>query len=181
MARLFDRLRLPLFIVLALWLGFLVEATPGTATYRLTDGSSVTLPRSLEGWHLEPGEGDMLLHGGTRFGTMELEIEKTHVPVGANLSAYIAERHTKLFAANDDYQIRLKGELKPFGPNQLPTSHAVYNGKFLGLFTTRYAQHDVYLPYKWSYVRVGLYYPEFLDDYMTPDTLFLANNLKLAP
>lgn len=175
------RLRLPIMIVLALWLGYMVLASPDTITFTMSDGTStVTVPRSLEGWSLEPGEGDTLLTGSTRLGLFHLEVETTPIPVGGNLAALIAERHTELWKQHDDYQVRLKGELKPFGHHRAPTSRAVYDDKFLWT-TTRWVRHDVYWRYNWQYVRVGFRFPEFLDNYFGADQYYIANNVNLAP
>lgn len=175
------RLRLLGLILLSVWLGYAVLATPGTLTFTMADGhSSITVPRSLEGWSLKPGEGTTLLSGSTRLGLFRLEVEETPVPVGGNLAAFIAERHTELWKIHDDYQVRLKGEIRPFGHHRGPTSRAVLNGELFGR-EVRWVQHDVYWPYHWQYVRIGFRFPEFLDNYFGADRYFIANNIKLAP
>jgi hypothetical protein len=180
LARLSPRYKLPLLILLAAWLGYLVLATPGTVTVQLPNNKgSVTMPRSLEGWQLTPGHGDFLLSGHTRMGLMQLQIEETNIPVGGNLAAYITERHNTGWKVEHDYQVRLKGELRAFGSYRLPVGRAVLDGKFLGR-KVRMVQYDAYMQSDWKYVRVGFTFPEFLDDYLTPDQLFLADNIKLT-
>jgi hypothetical protein len=180
MARLWNRLRLPLAVLLAVFLGYLILRTPGTLTVTMADGvSTATVPRGLEGWHLTPGQDSVLLKGGTRLGLISLQVETTNVPKDGNLQAYIADRQHDAWLAQENYQPRLKGELRTWGEDRAPVARAVYDGKFLG-FQTRMVQHDVYWPYQWQYVRIGLTFPEFLDDYMGPDQYFLATHLTFA-
>lgn len=175
------RLRLLGLTLLAVWLGYMVLATPGTLTFQMADGhSSITVPDSLEGWSLKAGEGTVLMSGSTRLGLFNLEVEETPVPVGGNLASFIADRHSELWNTNDEYQVRLKGEIRPFGRHRGPTSRAVFDEK-LFFTTVRWVQHDVYWPYHWQYVRVGFRYPEFLDNYFGADRYFIANNINLAP
>jgi hypothetical protein len=180
MARLWSKLRLPLVLVLAISLGYLVESTPKSLVVPMNDGAgTVTVPRSLEGWRLKPGQGDLLLSGGTRLGLMKLQIATTGVTDAAVLGSYIADRQQADFLAHENYQTRLKGEIRTWGDQRMPVARAVYDGKFLGV-TTRFVQHDVFLPYRGQYVRVGLTFPEFLDNYLGPDQYFLATHLTFA-
>ncbi|HYF95766.1 MAG TPA: hypothetical protein VD969_26415 [Symbiobacteriaceae bacterium] len=178
--------RLLLLVVAAGVIGFLAEATPGITVFQLQGNLGyIAVPRSLEGWQLTPGPGDVLVQGRTRLGLMELELEKTNVPirddlVPDNLTAYIAGRHSCLFQAHEGYQARLHGEYQPFGIHRVPTARAVYDAKLLGL-PVRMVQHDAYWQLQSQYVRVGMRFPEFLDRYFWPDQYFIANYLNLAP
>ncbi|HYG59104.1 MAG TPA: hypothetical protein VD902_13670 [Symbiobacteriaceae bacterium] len=174
------RLKLPALILLSAWLGYLSLATPEVQTIRLADGAStIAFPRSLEGWKVTAGEGNILARGTTRLNIIALEIETTGVPVIGPLAEYISDRHSKLWQQETDYQIRLKGELRDFGRHRAPISRAVFAGTFMGI-KTRMVQHDAYLTYKGEYVRIGLRFPEFLDEYTANDQIFIANNIQLG-
>ena len=181
MKRLLLQAKLPALILLAAWLGYILLAAPSITTVRLADGvSTVAVPQSLEGWKLETSEGDKLVTGTTRLGVITLEIERTHISVNdPALGEYISQRHSEGWKQWDDYQIRLKGEFRSFGRIWAPVARSVYDGPFLGS-TVNIVQHDTYLVYKGEYVRVGMCFPEFLDQYTWVDQTFIANNLKLA-
>jgi hypothetical protein len=167
-------------LLLAVWIGYALLATPGTTTIALAGGKgTLTVPRSLEGWQVAPGTDDMLATGKTRLGLMQLQVQQTKVPVGGDLAAYIAERQALDWKLTHDYQVRLKGELRPFGAYRVPVARAVYDGTLLGL-KVRMVQYDAYMRSDWRYVRVGFTFPEFLDDFLTPDQEYIALNVKLT-
>ncbi|HWI63747.1 MAG TPA: hypothetical protein VNT75_18075 [Symbiobacteriaceae bacterium] len=176
-------LRLLIYSAAALWLGYLVLATPEITVFQLAgDRGYIGVPASLEGWSLAEGSGDLLVQGHTRLGLMTLEVERTGVPLDGALTAYISQRHARLFLDHDDYQVRLKGEYQPFGIHHVPTARAVYDGELLGL-KVRMVQHDAYWLLDERYVRIGMRFPEFLDRYFWADQYFIATylNLRLPP
>lgn len=173
-------LRLLLLALTAVWLGYLSLSAPGITVLQLSGNLGYfAVPKSLEGWQLTEGTGDMVARGRTRLGLMHLELERTPVSIGDNLAVYVAERHGRLFLAHDDYQIRLRGELQPFGIHQAPAARATYNGRLLGA-GIRMVQHDAYWQLQGNYLRVGMTFPEFLDRYFWADQYFIANYLNLA-
>lgn len=180
LARWNHRVRLPLLLLLTVWIGYALLATPGKTTIALAGGKgTLTVPRSLEGWRVAPGQDEMLATGKTRFGLMQVQVQQTPVPVGGDLAAYIADRQALDWKLTHDYQVRLKGELRPFGAMRVPVSRAVYDGTLLGM-KVRMVQYDAYMRSDWRYVRVGFTFPEFLDDYFAADQEYIALNVKLA-
>lgn len=174
--------KLALFIILAVWLGYVVEQNPGRVTLSLPDrGVSVSAPRNLEGWVLEPGEGDVLVKGHTRGGLVTLEIVQVPVDQGSESSiyGYIAERHSQVRQGKTGYIVWHQGMDAKFGLRHAPTYKATYQGQILGPFRGEIWQYDSYWPYRGQYARISMRYPDFLINYVYPDKALIAASIKL--
>lgn len=185
MARYIRLLRFPVFLLVALVLGLLVEKTPGIMTVQLPDNSgSIAVPDSLEGWKITPGEGDVLLTGSTRFNLQSMELVRTHVPAdSAALKIYIKERHDQLWKETDEYQWRLHGEVRRFaGSVPVPTGLGVHKAPLLGRFgDTAYWIHDLYFPHEGQWTRLTMSYPELLQRYVSVDHMIIGPHVRLNP
>lgn len=186
MARIIRLLRFPVLLLAVLVLGILVEKTPGVMTVQLPDNSgSISVPDSLEGWKLEPGEGDQLLTGSTRLSLQQLELVRTHVPVGNGtaLKEYVKQRHDQLWKETDEYQWRLHGDPRKFaGSVTVPTGLGVYQAPFLGRFgKTAYWVQDLYFPHEGQWTRLTLTYPESLQRYVSVDHMIIGPHVRLNP
>jgi len=173
--------RLLAFTIAAVILGYLVERDPGRVTLSLPDrGISLAVPKNLEGWVLEPGEGDTLVEGTTRLGLVTLEIATVPVKENGDIDSYIVSRHKELKEGKADYIVWHQGPDSKFGFRPAPAYKATYQGK-VGWwpFTTEIWQQDVYWPYRGNYARISMRYPNFLINYVYMDRLMLAGNLKL--
>lgn len=181
MVRIMDMSRLAVALLAAMILSYLVLRSPSDLTKVSFDGGSVTVPASLEGWEVKPGTGDQLAQGKTRFGTLELEITRTHIGLRGDIKAYVRRQHEKAFRERADYQVRLQGEERYWGARIFaPVGRAAYTGRFMGI-QTQYIQHDVYLPYKGEYARVALKYPAFLYKLISLDEAILMTGIELTP
>ncbi len=175
-------IRLVIFAAIAFALGLVVQQDPGQQTLTITEkGVSITVPRSLEGWHVEQGKGDVLATAATRLGTMSVEMVEVPVTSEEQLAAYMKERHLSFSQGKPDYIVWHEGLDYKFGLRYALAYKATYTDRFLGLpIDAEYWQQDVYWPYKDHYVRIGLRYPDFLARYIEPDRMFIAAGIKLA-
>ncbi len=175
--------RLCVWLIVAVVLGFVVEKTPGMRTFELPEGrGTIAVPDSLEGWSLERGEGDVLLRGATRLNLMEMEVVKVPAKSEEDLLAYIRDRHDRLWREKEDYQPRLKGEVRRFGLVPVPKGFAVYDDRLPWLpVTVRYVLEDAYFRQRGEYLRITLRYPEPVASYVEIDEYIIAGQLKLAP
>ena len=182
MNRLLPYGRLLLFVALAVWLGYVVQADPQRVTLSLPDkGVTVSVPKNLEGWVLEPGEGDVLIKGKSSGGLVTLEI--AHVPVHQNgdIYGFIQDRHKRVKAGKEEYIVWHQGMDSKFGLRPAPTYKATYQGPILrGLSKTEIWQYDSYWPYKGQYARISMTYPNFMVQYVHMDKMIIAASLKLA-
>lgn len=177
----FHKARRLLFLAFfSILLGYMVFRTPGLKTVDFPDGSGyITVPRSLEFWRIEPGEGELLLKGHTLFRLNQLEVVRTHVTNPEDLLTYIATRHQQLFQVTDEYQGRLRGEIRRFGLVPFHSARGVYTDWVLGLpIRGQIVQHDVYVVHQGEYLRVGLRFPIVLERYVGMDPYVIAADLN---
>lgn len=171
--------RLALFIVLAVWLGGVLLRMPSRLTLSLPDrGVEVAAPRNLEGWVLEPGEGEVLVKGHSMGGLVTLEIVR--VPVAQDeIDRVIAKRNGELKAGKENYIVWHQGMDAKFGYQPAPTYKATYTGRIWGPLKGEIWQYDSYWPYRGQFARISMRYPNFLASYIYPDKMFLGANIKL--
>lgn len=179
MARL-ARLRPLLLIGLSIWLGSLVLSSPGLERITLEEpGITVALPKNLEGWRLDQGEGDLLLRGDTRLQIMELEIEKVIILPGENLADWVERRHQELLRGKEEFAVTFRGEDWRFGNKKMQAYRARYRDRILSLPLRGVVwQHDVYWPYQGGFLRVGMRYPDIASNYVEPTKYMLAASLR---
>ncbi len=173
--------RLLVFTLVAVLLGYLVERDPERITLTLPErGVTVAVPKNLEGWALTPGEGDLLVEGETRLGLVSLEIVEVPVRENGDIDGFIVSRHKELKVGREEYIVWHQGMDSKFGYRPAPTYKATYEGK-IGWwpFPTEIWQYDVYWPYRGHYARISMRYPDFLVNYVYMDRLMIAGNLKL--
>jgi|GEM_PF-3777300 len=181
MRRALPLLRVTLAVLAAVWLGYLLFRDPSSAELPLGNlRGSMRIPRSLEGWKVEPGVGNTLLMGQTRLNLMALRVERIPVASSDDPQVYIAREHEKQSSLLPGYQPRLRGESRQFGQQMVPVSRAVYEGQFLW-FTTTYVMHDGYWQCRGEHVRLRFWYPEFLEKYLWGDQYFIASNFRPLP
>lgn len=182
MTRLAPATKLAFFLVLAVLLGYVVERSPERLTLSLPDqGVTVSVPENLEGWVLEPGEGDVLVKGHTRGGLVSLEVAKVPVAQNGDIYGYIQERHQELKQGKREYIVWHQGSDSKFGLRNAPTYKATHQGRVLGLWTTEVWEYDSYWPYRGQYARITMRYPDFLVNYVYPDKALIGTALKLEP
>lgn len=182
MNRLYPYARLLLFLGLAIWLGYVVQVDPQRLTLSLPDqGVSVSVPKNLEGWILEPGEGDVFVKGRSRGGLVTLEIAHVPVPQNGDIYGFIQERHKQVKQGRDEYIVWHQGMDAKFGMRPAPTYKATYQAPILGgLKQTEVWQYDSYWPYKGEYARISMTYPDFMIEYVQMDKALISASLKLA-
>lgn len=175
-------LRVSLWLTLVLLLGMAVQRAPGRVVLSQPHrGIDLSVPRNLEGWRLEPGEGNLLATGRTRTGWVSLEIVDTAVALDGDLDGYIAKRHQELKAGRSNYRVWHHGEDAKFGMRPAPAYKATYDGQLVGPLKTETWQYDVYWPYRGRYARISMRYPNFMANYVFPDRLYIAAGLRLEP
>jgi hypothetical protein len=167
---------------LAVGLGMIVQGNPGHQTLTVPERDfSVSVPKSLEGWSLEEGEGAVLATGRTWLRTIELEIVAVTPQPGQTVNDLINQRHTELKVGKTDYIVWHQGLDRKFGNRLANAYKATYWDRLLGLpLIVEYWQQDFYWPYREGYARIGLRYPLFMARYHEPDRIMIAAGLKLG-
>lgn len=180
MNRLWPLVRLAGFMALSVWLGSVLMQIPQPLTLSLPDkGVAVTVPETLEGWVLKPGDGDILVEGQTHLGLVTLEIAA--VPVSTEGAVYdeIARRHAQVKQGKTEYVVWHQGPDSKFGRRQAPTYKATYQGTIFGPLTGEIWQYDTYWPYRGQYARISMRYPNFLVNQLEPDKAYIGSRIKL--
>lgn len=180
MKRLMPVAKLALFLILAVWLGSVVQRLPERFTVSLPDqGVTVSVPKNLEGWVLEPGEGDLLVKGHTGTGLVSLEIVKVPATREEEVQRYMEKRHKELRPGKEEYVVWHQGIDSKFGQRRAQTYKATYQGPIWGPFKGEIWQYDSYWPHRGQYVRISMRYPNFLLNYIQPDKAFIASHIQL--
>lgn len=169
-------------LTVAVGLGILVQGNPGHQTLTVPERNfSVAVPRSLEVWRLEQGQGAVLATGRTLLRTMELEIVAVTPQPGQTVNHLMDQRHADLRINKADYIVWHQGLDRKFGNRLAHAYKATYSDRLLGLpVMVEYWQQDFYWPYREGYARIGLRYPLFLARYHEPDRAMIAAGLKLG-
>lgn len=173
-------LRFGLLAVLALILGGMILADPELHTVAVRGGDlAVTLPVSVEGWHVKPSTGNLLLSAETRLSLATLEIVDTELPAQSDLRAFTAQRVSLGRVHARDLFVWEEGPER-YGSN---TYHAVKwtASERLGPLPLKvsYWTLDHYVAHKGTYLRMTLRYPHFMWRYFRPDRILIGGSLML--
>lgn len=176
----FAWIRLPAMVALFAWLSALIMPDPGLLQIHLAEpGIRVAVPRNLEGWRLETGEGDVLVRGRSRLALMELLVERVEVAPGAELAAAIERRHQELRQGKREFAVTFRGEDWRFGDRNLQAYKARYRDRMFGLPVTGVIwEHHVYWPYQGGFLRLVMRYPAIAERYAEPTKYMIAAGLR---